>query len=63
MDCSFLLVYLALMHLLVFATLYYSAHYVHYGCDPAIDHIIHQHRQDMLENAVIAANAISAAKH
>lgn len=60
---SLLLVYLALMHLLVFVTLYYSAHYVHYGCDPAIDHLIHQHRQDLLEKAVIAANTIAASKH
>lgn len=36
---SFLLIYLLAMHLLVFLTLYYSAHHVHYGCDPSIDHL------------------------
>ncbi len=32
-----MLCYLGLMHLLVFATIYYSAHRVHYGCDPGLD--------------------------
>jgi hypothetical protein len=36
---TFLLTYLSLMHLLVFVTIYYSAHRVNsYGCDPRLDH-------------------------
>jgi hypothetical protein len=27
------------MHLLVFFTIYYTAHQVHHGCDPALDHL------------------------
>lgn len=45
---SVLMVYLGLMHLLVFVTIYYSAHSVHYGCDPAADHLAsHQQRIDL----------------
>ena len=35
---SFMLLYLGLMHCLVFVTIYYSAHHGHYGCDPNIRH-------------------------
>lgn len=35
---SFVVIYLATMHLLVFIILYYNAHHVHYGCDPSLDH-------------------------
>ena len=34
---TFLLLYLLSMHLLVFITIYYSIHRVHYGCDPNLD--------------------------
>jgi len=37
---SLLLVYFGAMHLLVFVTLYYSVHRVHYGCDPNLDHLL-----------------------
>lgn len=42
--CSALLLYLGAMHLLVFFTIYHSAHNVHHGCDPAMDHVLaHAH--------------------
>lgn len=34
-----MLIYLGAMHLLVFFILYYSAHHVHSGCDPSLDHL------------------------
>lgn len=39
LSCSFLLIYFGAMHLLVFFTIYYTAHQVHHGCDPALDHL------------------------
>ena len=57
-----MLIYLGAMHLLVFITLYYSAHHVHYGCDPALDAIIHRQQQDVLNSAtVLTSNAVSLA--
>lgn len=37
--CRFMLIYLGLMHLMVFGIIYYSTHHVHGGCDPSLDHI------------------------
>ena len=39
------------MHLLVFITLYYSAHhsYNHYGCDPNIDSMIYRQQQSQAQ--------------
>jgi len=34
---SFLVVYLSLMHLLVFFIIYWQTHQHHHGCDPALD--------------------------
>ena len=34
--CRFIVIYLALMHALVFAIVYYNLHYFHYGCDPGV---------------------------
>ena len=38
-SCRVLVVYMAVMHLMVFGILYYNAHHVHYGCDPTLDHL------------------------
>lgn len=43
------MVYLGIMHLLVFVILYYNAHHVQHGCDPAVDHA-----------HALAANAVAA---
>lgn len=51
---SVLMVYLGLMHLLVFITIYYSAHSVHYGCDPNLDHL-HQQQIDSFHKAQVQA--------
>lgn len=54
------------MHLLVFVTLYYSAHHVHYGCDPSIDSLLLQHQNQLIsdtakQSAVSLVNSV--AKH
>jgi hypothetical protein len=36
---SFLMIYLGCMHFMVFSILYYAAHHVQHGCDPALDHV------------------------
>lgn len=38
---NFLLIYFGAMHLLVFLTIYYTAHNVHHGCDPGLDNLHH----------------------
>jgi len=52
---SVLMIYLTLMHVLVFFTIYYVAHNVHHGCDPALDNIHHFHAP------IVAAAATTAA--
>jgi homeobox protein cut-like len=37
---SFLVIYLSLMHLLVFFVIYWNTHHHHHGCDPALDQTI-----------------------
>mmetsp|Transcript_16375 Transcript_16375/g.27684 ORF Transcript_16375/g.27684 Transcript_16375/m.27684 type:complete len:178 (-) Transcript_16375:159-692(-) len=53
---NFLLMYLGLMHLLMFFIIYYTAHNVHSGCDPSLDHM------SAAETAVLAAGDHPAAK-
>ena len=36
-HCSFIVIYLGSMHLLVFLILYFFAHHVQHGCDPSMD--------------------------
>ena len=45
-DFSFIVIYLGAMHLLVFVILYFNAHYVQHGCDPAMDAL---HRGGLIE--------------
>lgn len=67
-----LLAYLAAMHLLVFVTIYYSAHAVHYGCDPGLDHhnlvaeahaLSRSQQSSAATASEMAASAIAAALH
>ena len=37
---SFLVIYLSLMHMLVFFVIYWNTHHHHHGCDPALDQAI-----------------------
>lgn len=49
-----MLIYLGMMHLLVFFTIYYSAHHVSNGCDASQDHLSPE------DTAAIAAKLASA---
>jgi hypothetical protein len=46
-DYRFVVGYLGAMHLLMFAILYYNAHYVHYGCEPVMPAITPQQVQQL----------------
>lgn len=56
---TFLLVYMGLMHLLVFVIIYYTAHHVHAGCDPSLDH--HAATTAAISSAVANIAAAAAA--
>ena len=43
---TFLVVYLSLMHLLVFFVIYWNTHTHHHGCDPALDALHRGHAVD-----------------